>query len=130
MAAVCPAPPNLSSAKQVSSAAAESATNIRESTGESFSAESGNFLPTPAISQQMMEVSDGTSKPAILAILVGACPTHCGFTVQLGVISSLPSASDCWSFARYALCCLSSPRMRSRNEYSATSACSLEQTVP
>src|SRR5664279_1988149 len=130
MAAVCPAPPNLSNPKQVSSAAAQSATKISESTGESFSAESGNFLPTPAISQQMMEVSEGTSKPAILAILVGDWPTQFGFTVQAGVISSLPSASVCWSLQRYALCCLSSPRMRSRSEYSATSACSLEQTVP
>ena len=36
-----------------------------------------------------------TSNPAIFAILVGAWPTQFGFTVQFGVISSLPSASFC-----------------------------------
>src|ERR1035441_1130998 len=86
-------PPNFSSAKQVSRAALKSFTKHSESTGESFSAESGYRLPTPPISAQMMEVSGGTSKPAIFAIFVGDCPTHCGFTVQFGMISSLPNAS-------------------------------------
>ena len=41
--------------------------------GDSFSAESGYFFPTPSISQQMMDVSAGTSKPAIFAIAGSRC---------------------------------------------------------
>ena len=64
------------------------------------------------------------------AIFVGAWPTHCGFTVQFGVISSFASASFCDSLARNAPLALSALRMRSRRPLSATMACSLEQTVP
>ena len=77
-----------------------------------------------------MGVSAGTSNPAIWAILGAGWPTHLGLTVQLGVSSSLPSASFCASLQRYALRAFSSAMTRSRKGASATTACSLEQTVP
>ena len=78
----------------------------------------------------MMDVSGGTSKPAMRASLVGAWPTHCGLMLKFGITSSLPSASFCASVAMYALLAFSNAMMRSRSELSATSACSLEHTVP
>ena len=50
--------------------AAKSFTKYSESTGESFSAESGCCLPTPSIATTRTGVSGGTSKPAMCAILV------------------------------------------------------------
>ena len=61
------------------------------------------LFPTPPTSAQRIEVSGGTSNPAILAIRAADCPTHCGFTVQFGMISSLPRACFWASLARYAL---------------------------
>src|SRR5258707_15745452 len=90
MAQVCPAPPNLSSPNDISSAVFQSGTKISESTGESFSAESGYFLPTPSISAQMMDVSAGTFKPPPFAVFVGGFPPPGGVGGPVSRVQGTP----------------------------------------
>ena len=108
------------------------------STGASFSRVSGSCGPTLPTSTRMIEVSSGTSKPALRAIQTGDWPTTFALSLAPPQFSSsaqtpkMNSSSIRFSsaFARYACSRANSASASSAMASSRMTACSEAHTMP